>query len=140
MKKFKSQGAEGTWEPFVFAYRNSVEHWYPQHPEGCQQNQQLVWIDPDERGRRAVDQFGNLCVVQPSENSKFSNLKPSAKKIQYRETVFGGSLKLRLMAELTPANEVGWKEACATHGNDMLGLLDSAFNRVLGVNPNNDQA
>ncbi len=140
MKKFKSQGAEGTWEPFVFAYRNSVEHWYPQHPEGCQQNQQLVWIDPDERGRRAVDQFGNLCVVQPSENSKFSNLKPSAKKIQYRETVFGGSLKLRLMAEHTPANEVGWKEACATHGNDMLGLLDSAFNRVLGVNPNNNPA
>lgn len=139
-KKFKSQGAEGTWEPFVFAYRNSVEHWYPQHPEGCQQNQQLVWIDPDGQGRRAVDQFGNLCVVQPSENSKFSNLKPSAKKIQYRETVFGGSLKLRLMAELTPANEVGWKEVCAIHGNDMLGLLDSAFRRVLGVNPNNDQA
>ncbi|MBR4654374.1 MAG: DUF262 domain-containing protein [Kiritimatiellae bacterium] len=139
-KKFKSQGAEGTWEPFVFAYRNSVEHWYPQHPEGCQQNQQLVWIDPDGQGRRAVDQFGNLCVVQPSENSKFSNLKPSAKKIQYRETVFGGSLKLRLMAELTPANEVGWKEVCAIHGNDMLGLLDSAFRRVLGVNPNNDPA
>ena len=137
-RKFKAQG--GTWEPFVFAYRNSVEHWYPQHPEGYQQNQQLVWIDPDDKGRRAVDQFGNLCVVQPSENSKFSNLKPSAKKIQYRDTVFGGSLKLRRMAELTPENEIEWKTVCAEHGQKMLELLDSAFTRVLGVQPNNDPA
>ena len=135
--KFKAQG--GPWEPFVFAYRNSVEHWYPQHPEGYKQNQQLVWIDPDDKQRRAVDQFGNLCVVQPSDNSKFSNLKPSAKKIQYKDTVFGGSLKLRLMAELTPVNEVGWKEVCAQHGNKMLALLDSAFTRVLGPIPQNGQ-
>lgn len=134
-KRFLDQG--GNLKPFVFAYRNSVEHWYPQHPENLE-----AWEDRDEENRRAVDQFGNLCIVQPSENSKFSNLRPKAKKDQYMEDVISkGSLKLRLMAEKTiDANEVQWKKACVEHGGEMLNLLDSAFRRVLGVNPNNDQA
>ena len=134
-KCFRDQG--GNLKPFVFAYRNSVEHWYPQHPENLE-----TWEELDGEGRRAVDQFGNLCIVQPSENSKFSNLRPRAKKDQYMEDVISkGSLKLRLMAEKTiDANEVQWKKACVEHGGEMLNLLDSAFRRVLGVNPNNDQA
>ena len=134
-KRFLDQG--GNLKPFVFAYRNSVEHWYPQHPENLE-----AWEDRDEEKRRAVDQFGNLCIVQPSENSKFSNLRPKAKKDQYMEDVISkGSLKLRLMAEKTiDANEVQWKKACVEHGGEMLNLLDSAFRRVLGVNPNNDHA
>lgn len=134
-KKFKEQG--GGWEPFVFAYRNSVEHWYPQHPETLD-----AWEDLDGKGRRAVDQFGNLCVVQPSENSKFSNLRPKAKKDQYMENVIGrGSLKLRLMAEKTiDANERQWKTDCEAHGEEMLNLLDLAFTRVLGAKPNNNPA
>ena len=133
-KKFISQG--GTWKPFVFAYRNSVEHWYPQHPENLEE-----WSETDGENRRAVDQFGNLCVVQPSENSKFSNLRPKAKKDQYMEDVISkGSLKLRLMAEQTiDANEVQWKTACATHGQEMLDLLSAAFTRVLGPIPQNGQ-
>lgn len=116
--------------PFVFTYRNSVEHWYPQHPENLE-----PWIDLDAGARRAVDQFGNLCIVQPSENSKFSNLRPSAKRQQYPETVEGGSLKLRLMARLTPVNEAQWKKKCKEHGEDMLKLLQKAFDHVLGANP-----
>ena len=133
-KRFLDQG--GNLKPFVFAYRNSVEHWYPQHPENLE-----AWDERDGEDRRAVDQFGNLCVVQPSENSKFSNLRPKAKKDQYMEDVISkGSLKLRLMAEKTiDANEIQWKTACVEHGREMLGLLDKAFIRVLGVSPNNDQ-
>lgn len=133
-KKFISQG--GNWKPFVFAYRNSVEHWYPQHPENLEE-----WNEADDENRRAVDQFGNLCVVQPSENSKFSNLRPKAKKDQYMEDVISkGSLKLRIMAEMTiDANEVQWKTACPTHGQEMLDLLSAAFTRVLGPIPQNGQ-
>lgn len=119
--------------PFAFTYRNSVEHWYPQHPENLD-----PWLDLDAEARRAVDQFGNLCIVQPSENSRFSNLRPSAKRQQYPETVEGGSLKLRLMARLTPIdkdNEVRWKEMCEEHGKAMLNLLQAAFDRVFGTNP-----
>lgn len=134
-RRFKEQG--GGWEPFVFAYRNSVEHWYPQHPENLD-----AWEDLDDKGRRAVDQFGNLCVVQPSENSKFSNLRPKAKKDQYMEDIIGsGSLKLRLMAEKTiDANECQWKTDCEAHCEEMLNLLDLAFTRVLGAKPNNNPA
>ena len=53
---------------FVFEFRNSVEHWYPQHPsEGTFE----VWD-----GR---DTFGNLCIISRSVNSKFSNLSPESK-------------------------------------------------------------
>lgn len=123
---------DGGWlKPFNFAYRNSVEHWYPQHPEGLE-----AWDVRDEGGRRAVDQFGNLCVVQPSENSKFSNLRPKAKKDQYLErTISKGSLKLRLMANQTvDANEIQWKQQCTSHGKEMLAILEKAFQRVLGIN------
>ena len=121
-REFIDQG--GTLKPFVFAYRNSVEHWYPQHPENLE-----PWDEQDDAGRRAVDQFGNLCVVQPSENSKFSNLRPAAKKAQYFEdTISRGSLKLRLMAALTKdSQETQWKDACVNHGEEMLSLLESSL-------------
>ena len=57
-----------TYEDFVFEFRNSVEHWYPQHPsEGTFE----TWD--------RVDTFGNLCIIFCSVNSKFSNLPPKSK-------------------------------------------------------------
>ena len=56
-------------QSFVFEFRNSVEHWYPQNPsEGTFQR----WGE--------VNRIGNLCLVQSNVNSKFSNMSPEAKK------------------------------------------------------------
>lgn len=47
-------------DEFSFEFRNSVEHWYPQHPSSQSFDS---WAD--------VDKFGNLCIIQRNVNSKF---------------------------------------------------------------------
>ena len=78
---------------FKFAYRRSIEHWFPQHPNS------------DERVERIDDQFlhsfGNLCIITDSQNSKFGNLVPSAKYKQWEGIFDRQSLKLQMMAEIT---------------------------------------
>lgn len=97
---------------FAFEFRTSVEHWYPQNPS----DDTFVRWD-------GVDRFGNLCLVQRSVNSKFSNLNPLAKKATFREMIASGSLKLREMARLTNGGD-DWKDgACQRHEEGMLQLL-----------------
>ena len=78
---------------FKFAYRRSIEHWFPQHPNS------------DERVERIDDQFlhsfGNLCIITDSQNSKFGNLVPSAKYKQWEGIFDRQSLKLQIMASIT---------------------------------------
>ncbi len=105
---------------FVFEFRNSVEHWYPQHPsEGT--------FEPWKSG---VDRFGNLCLIQRNVNSKFSNMSPEAKSSTFQDMIAKGSLKLRLMNEITEAGKSSgsasyyWRDtACALHEDDMINLL-----------------
>lgn len=80
---------------FKFAYRRSVEHWYPQNPNGHDGDSQL----PAE----FLHSFGNLCIITDSQNSKFGNSYPEAKLEQWkREGIFKRqSLKLQMMAEIT---------------------------------------
>jgi len=109
---------------FVFEFRNSVEHWYPQNPsEGTFEQ----WKD-------GVDQFGNLCIIQRNINSRFSNMSPEAKKSTFRDMIAKGSIKLRIMGELTEINDnkvagIYWKEtACKTHEDEMIAYLKEACN------------
>lgn len=78
---------------FKFAYRRSIEHWFPQHPNS------------DERVEKMDDQFlhsfGNLCIITDSQNSKFGNLVPSAKYKQWEGIFDRQSLKLQIMASIT---------------------------------------
>ena len=78
---------------FKFAYRRSIEHWFPQHPNS------------DERVEKMDDQFlhsfGNLCIITDSQNSKFGNLVPSAKYKQWEGIFDRQSLKLQIMANIT---------------------------------------
>ena len=110
------------YKDFQFEFRNSVEHWYPRHPS---ESELPIWED-------AVDTFGNLCIIQRNVNSKFSNLPPEGKKISYDHLVATGSLKLRIMSEVTNkqgdmSGSVYWREtACAEHEARMLSLLKSA--------------
>ncbi len=80
---------------FKFAYRRSIEHWYPQNPNGHDGESQL----PDE----FLHSFGNLCIITDSQNSRFGNSYPEAKLEQWeREGIFHRqSLKLQMMAKIT---------------------------------------
>ena len=115
---------------FVFEFRNSVEHWYPQHPSDGS-------IEPwDER-----DVFGNLCIISRSVNSKFSNLSPASKMDTYRGMVQKGSLKLRKMGEiidkLRKTEKPGvaaklWRQsACAEHEKEMISRLCRALKEAV---------
>ena len=84
-------------EDFKFAYRRSIEHWFPQHPNS------------DERVEKIDDKFlhsfGNLCIITDSQNSKFGNLVPSAKYKQWEGIFNRQSLKLQMMADVTVKND-----------------------------------
>ena len=85
---------------FKFAYRRSVEHWFPQH------------LNSEERVEKIDDKFlhsfGNLCIITDSQNSKFGNLIPSAKYKQWEGIFNRQSLKLQMMAEITSKKDSGW--------------------------------
>ena len=106
------------YKDFVFEFRNSVEHWYPQHPSDGT-------IDPWE-GR---DVFGNLCIISRSVNSKFSNLSPESKMKSYKKMVQKGSLKLRIMGDIIEGgSSEKWRQsACAKHEKEMIRLLCRAL-------------
>ncbi|MBF1374256.1 MAG: DUF262 domain-containing protein, partial [Porphyromonadaceae bacterium] len=110
------------YEDFVFEFRNSVEHWYPQHPsEGTFE----VWD-----GR---DTFGNLCIISRSVNSKFSNLSPESKMKSYKKMVQKGSLKLRIMGDIIEggSSETWRLSECAKHEEEMISLLCEAVQEAI---------
>lgn len=104
---------------FEFEFRNSVEHWYPRNPsEGT-----------FDRWEDNVDRFGNLCLIQRNINSRFSNMSPEAKKSTFKEMIKKGSLKLRIMSDLTHGTNASqqWKDTIfAQHEQKMLDLLIAA--------------
>lgn len=104
---------------FVFEFRNTVEHWYPQHPSAGGFD---IW-------GKEVDNFGNLCLLQRSYNSRFSNLEPHSKKNSFSGMIAKGSIKLRLMAELT-IDGTKWKDVYLSFGEQMIQKLRDA----VGVN------
>ena len=103
---------------FMFEFRNSVEHWYPQHPSDGDGFK--PWEDKDT--------FGNLCIISRSVNSKFSNLSPKSKMTQFEKMVKRGSLKLRKMGEImqTHTNQDWIQQECERHENEMLTILKNA--------------
>ena len=110
------------YEDFVFEFRNSVEHWYPQHPsEGTFE----AW---DER-----DRFGNLCIISRSVNSKFSNLSPESKMKSYKKMVQKGSLKLRIMGDIIEGcSSEDWKQRkCVEHEIEMISILTQRVGEIL---------
>lgn len=116
------KGNSGKYHDFTFEFRNSVEHWYPRNPSGGTFE---PWSD-------GVDRFGNLCIIQRSVNSRFSNLSPEAKKSTFYEMIGKGSLKLQMMSRMTrgadgqPAN-VCWKnQICEEHEREMIWMLKQA--------------
>lgn len=110
------------YKDFVFEFRNSVEHWYPQHPSDGT-------IEPWD-GR---DVFGNLCIISRSVNSKFSNLSPESKMKSYKKMVQKGSLKLRIMGDIIEGgtSETWRLSECAKHEEEMISLLCEAVREAI---------
>ena len=119
--------AKEEYSDFVFEFRNSVEHWYPQNPSEGTFNH---WSHDE-----GVDGFGNLCIIQGNLNSKFSNMDPEAKKSTFKDMIAKGSLKLRIMAEKTiktqdRAASLNWKDnECKLHEKQMIAKLAEACQR-----------
>ena len=110
------------YKDFVFEFRNSVEHWYPQHPsEGTFE----AWD--------GIDTFGNLCIISRSVNSKFSNLSPESKMKSYKKMVQKGSLKLRIMGDIIEgSSSETWRlSECAKHEEEMISLLCEAVREAI---------
>lgn len=99
---------------FRFSFRNSIEHFYPQHPD---EQQSGAVVSP-----QCLDLLGNLALVSVGVNSKFSNSLPRAKAENYRTTIELQSPKLRIMAET--ARGQGWSDPqVLAHQNEMVDLL-----------------
>ena len=75
---------------FRFRYRNSVEHFYPQHPNQDHRHESL------DSGH--LHAFGYLRIMTRPQNSQRSNLMPAAKIGQYHAR--DQSLNFQLMAEV----------------------------------------
>ena len=98
------------WE---FQFRNSIEHFYPQHPD-----------NEENWNKNDLDGFGNLALITVSGNSKFSNMPPSA-KIDYKE-IIKQSLKLQIMMNITQNNNKIWTpELAEEHKKEMIKILDN---------------
>lgn len=75
---------------FEYTFRSSVEHYYPQHPIDenlILKGQDTVWLD----------NFGNLCLISGSKNSRLSNFMPTAKKDYYTGSLTIDSIKQCIM-------------------------------------------
>ncbi len=96
-------------QKFDFSFRSSVEHYYPQNP---------ISGDKDKLEQAICDQFGNLCLISNSKNSKLSNYLPEAKKDHYRN-VGADSLKQRKMME----SEFWGSDEISQHGKEMKEFL-----------------
>ncbi|OUL56868.1 DUF262 domain-containing protein [Pseudoalteromonas ulvae] len=85
----------GHFTSFQFAFRTSVEHYFPQ-------------TDPSGASKmKDVDRFGNLCLISPSSNSRLSNYSPQDKKKFYQENNRAESLKQAIMMSYPEWGPVG---------------------------------
>lgn len=102
------------WE---FQFRNSIEHFYPQHPLNGD-----IW---DEHGE--LNSFGNLALISVSGNSMFSNRIPEEKaKVEH---IINQSLKLEIMAHITKKSD--WsKEKVKCHCDEMIAIIDNDIRKA----------
>lgn len=103
---------------FKFTSRNSVEHYYPQNPI----NGEKLSDNDDENGK-ILNNFGNLCLINHSQNSSLNNRMPDAKKSGYKDNVArhqSVSIKQLLMFTYK-----AWdKNTIQEHGEKMIQLLN----------------
>ncbi|WP_322005694.1 DUF262 domain-containing protein [Paraburkholderia tropica] len=101
---------------FEFTFRSSVEHFSPQHPmDGY----------PKLSGE-ALHNFGNLCLISHSKNSRLSNFQPKQKQEHFEVSLKKHQIdSLKLLAMLNRMKgKNGWTETeILQHEDDMLDVL-----------------
>lgn len=100
---------ESKYQDFEFTFRSSVEHYYPQHPIGDN-----IKLKPS-----ILDNFGNLCLISNSKNSRLSNYMPQAKKDHYRNSSSIDSIKQQKMME----NDYWGESEILEHSIEMKRIL-----------------
>ena len=95
-KNLKNDFKKVAFDKFIFRYRRSIEHWYPQNREAEERTDAFRKMDD-----QLLHSFGNLAIIVASQNSKFSDLDPAAKLNQWRDIFPNQSIKLQMMAEKT---------------------------------------
>ncbi|MDI9356416.1 MAG: DUF1524 domain-containing protein, partial [Chitinophagaceae bacterium] len=93
--------------------------YYPQHP--IDENFKLQGQDADW-----LDNFGNLCLISGSKNSRLSNYMPAAKKNHYTSQTID-SIKQRIMMEYEQWDTNGTNNynEIEEHSKKMTGILTS---------------
>ena len=95
--------------------KNSVEHVYPQK---------------EEYGRKldtvSLNAFGNLVLLNPSENSSYSNQAPKKKKADFESKPYYDSLKLKHMFELMGHGEWG-EDQIRQHQSEMINIFSKHY-------------
>lgn len=120
------KGDKNKYRNFVFEFRNSVEHFYPQNPDGFPE-----WKTEYKKNVFERDNFGNLCLITPSLNSKLSNDAPRAKKDNNISKINKISIKFRLMCELVNDKNDNnkWRNKLyKEHCKEMIDLLTKNIN------------
>ncbi|MBJ7353970.1 MAG: DUF262 domain-containing protein [Thermoleophilaceae bacterium] len=101
---------------FTFVFRNSVEHFFPQHANRDDAGWDAVSPDDPE-----LQMFGNLALVSVSANSKFSNALPLSKAL--KKQILRQSKKLELMARVVERDGRWDRRSIQEHDRDMVTLL-----------------
>lgn len=106
---------------FRFSFRNSIEHFYPQHP------------DEQQSGEKVSDEclhlLGNLALVSVGANSKFSNSLPRAKAENFRNTIEVQSPKLQEMAEIARQMQKWGDDEVRSHHGEIIKRLREDITR-----------
>lgn len=96
-------------EDFVFTFRSSVEHYYPQKPKN----------NFPELESSDLNSFGNLCLISHSKNSTLSNHMPKAKQEYYEKNTIDSIKQYYMMQE-----KDGWGTAeIENHYKEMENVL-----------------
>ena len=101
------KGSKG-FEKFELTFSNSVEHYYPQKPlDGYPKLE-----------KEYLDNFGNLCLISSSKNSKLNNYPPEAKRSHYEKVGIDSLKQCQMMKD-----KKWWKGEILEHGSEMQQIL-----------------
>lgn len=102
---------------FEFSSRSSVEHYYPQNP--------INGVPLDDK--EALDNFGNLCLISSSKNSRLSNYMPIAKKDHYSADNTIESLKQYRMMKMTSETSPWDSSSIYSHAIEIRQMLEKYY-------------
>lgn len=115
------------YDRFEFTFRSSVEHFYPQHPINGAPMAELQEQDKDHI--QYLHNFGNLCLISHSKNSKLSNYLPSAKKEHFSDDLKQGKIdSLKLYKMLKTLERSMLKQVDSPHSDYSWGKHETQEN------------